>query len=145
VFADPDAPGNMAQFIFLSPGRDGAYGARVMTRSGAPVGAGTTRVSASLLRKVGVRLGQVEGDRARRVVGDDPGGQVALVRALAACWYAEDACVVVGIGAEAELALASVGMSMRQAYQVWGQPRTSSRGGPSPPVTACRRSSPVSM
>src|SRR5207344_1079300 len=29
-------------------------------------------------------------------------------------------------------------------YQVWGQPWTSSSGGPSPPVTACRRSSPVS-
>lgn len=35
-------------------------------------------------------------------------------------------------------------MSMRQAYQVWGQPWISSSGGPSPPVTACRRSSPVS-
>src|SRR5215831_17830336 len=33
---------------------------------------------------------------------------------------------------------------MRQAYQVCGQPWTSSSGGPSPPVTACRRSSPVS-
>jgi hypothetical protein len=37
-----------------------------------------------------------------------------------------------------------VGMSMRQAYQVWGQPWTSSSGGPWPPVTACRRSCPVS-
>src|SRR5215467_6299654 len=40
--------------------------------------------------------------------------------------------------------LASSGISMRQAYQVWCQPWTSSSGGPSPPVTACRRSSPVS-
>src|SRR5262249_44644578 len=39
---------------------------------------------------------------------------------------------------------ASAGISMRQAYQVWGQPCTSSSGGPAPPVTACRRSSPVS-
>src|SRR5262249_42159882 len=31
-----------------------------------------------------------------------------------------------------------------QAYQVWGQPWISSSGGPWPPVTACRRSSPVS-
>jgi hypothetical protein len=34
--------------------------------------------------------------------------------------------------------------SIRQAYQVWGQPWTSGSGGPPPPVTACRRSSPVS-
>src|SRR5207342_2908716 len=34
--------------------------------------------------------------------------------------------------------------SRRQAYQLCGQPWTSSSGGPSPPVTACRRSSPVS-
>ena len=40
---------------------------------------------------------------------------------------------------------ASVGISIRQAYQVWGQPWISSSGGPPPPVTACRRSSPVSM
>src|SRR5437016_2477033 len=39
---------------------------------------------------------------------------------------------------------ASAGISMRQAYQVWGQPCTSSSGGPSPPMTACRRTSPVS-
>src|SRR5262245_37288414 len=29
--------------------------------------------------------------------------------------------------------LASAGITRRQAYQVWGQPCTSSRGGPSPP------------
>ena len=39
---------------------------------------------------------------------------------------------------------ASAGISRRQAYQVSGQPCTSSRGGPSPPITACRRTSPVS-
>jgi hypothetical protein len=39
---------------------------------------------------------------------------------------------------------ASAGSSSRQAYQVWGQPCTSSSGGPSPPVTACWRSAPVS-
>ena len=39
---------------------------------------------------------------------------------------------------------ASAGISRRQAYQVSGQPCTSSSGGPSPPMTACRRSSPVS-
>ncbi len=33
----------------------------------------------------------------------------------------------------------------RQAYQVCGQPCTSSNSGPSPPMTACRRTSPVSM
>ena len=37
-----------------------------------------------LVEEVGVRLGQVEGDRARRVIGDDPGGQVAPLRVLAA-------------------------------------------------------------
>jgi hypothetical protein len=40
---------------------------------------------------------------------------------------------------------ASAGISRRQAYQNSGQPCTSSSGGRSPPVTACRRSSPVSM
>ena len=34
---------------------------------------------------------------------------------------------------------ASAGISRRQAYQVSGQPWTSSSGGPSPPMTACRR------
>src|SRR5690348_11138944 len=36
-------------------------------------------------------------------------------------------------------------MTSRQAYQVCGQPCTSSSGGPSPPVTTCWRRSPVSM
>ena len=40
---------------------------------------------------------------------------------------------------------ASAGITSRQAYQVWGQPCTSSSGGPSPPVTTCWRSPPVSM
>ena len=44
---------------------------------------------------------------------------------------------------------ASAGISRRQAYQVSGQPCTSSSGGPSRrlarPMTACRRSSPVLM
>ena len=35
-------------------------------------------------------------------------------------------------------------MTSRQAYQVWGQPCTSSSGGPWPPVTTCWRSPPVS-
>jgi hypothetical protein len=39
---------------------------------------------------------------------------------------------------------ARVGMSSRQAYQVCGQPCTSSSGGPSPPTTACWRSPPAS-
>jgi hypothetical protein len=39
---------------------------------------------------------------------------------------------------------ASAGITMRQAYQVWGQPWTSSSGGPSPPMTACRRTVPAS-
>ena len=43
-----------------------------------------------------------------------------------------------------EKSRASAGISMRQAYQVSGQPCTSSSGGPSPPVTACRRRSPTS-
>ena len=46
--------------------------------------------------------------------------------------------------ATTEKSRASAGISMRQAYQVWGQPCTSSSGGPSPPVTACSRRSPVS-
>jgi hypothetical protein len=40
---------------------------------------------------------------------------------------------------------ASAGMSRRQAYQVSGQRWTSNSGGPSPPMTACWRSAPVSM
>src|SRR4051812_44006896 len=40
---------------------------------------------------------------------------------------------------------ASAGISRRQAYQFSGQPCTSSSGGPSPPMTACWRSSSVSM
>src|SRR6516165_12108824 len=39
---------------------------------------------------------------------------------------------------------ASPGITSRQAYQVCGQPCTNSSGGPSPPVTTCWRSSPVS-
>ncbi|HET9079003.1 MAG TPA: hypothetical protein VFO01_00575 [Trebonia sp.] len=35
---------------------------------------------------------------------------------------------------------ASAGITSCQAYQVWGQPCTSSSGGPSPPVTTCWRS-----
>ena len=61
-----------------------------------------------LVEEVGVRLGQAEGDPARGVVGDDPGGQVAALRALLAGWCAQDAVVVVrdtGRGADDELAL----------------------------------------
>jgi hypothetical protein len=36
---------------------------------------------------------------------------------------------------------ASAGISIGQAYQVWAQPGTSRSGGPSPPMTACMRSS----
>src|SRR5215831_4720267 len=36
-------------------------------------------------------------------------------------------------------------MTRRQAYQVCGQPCTSSSGGPWPPVTTCWRSPPASM
>src|SRR6266566_3520279 len=39
---------------------------------------------------------------------------------------------------------ASAGITSRQAYQVCGQPCTSSSGGPPPPVTTCWRRSPVS-
>src|SRR5215510_9827830 len=39
--------------------------------------------------------------------------------------------------------LANSGMSMRQAYQVWGHPWISRSGGPSPPTTAWRRTSPA--
>jgi len=46
--------------------------------------------------------------------------------------------------ATTEKSRANAGISSRQAYQVWGQPCTSSSGGPSPPVTTCWRSSPVS-
>jgi hypothetical protein len=37
------------------------------------------------------------------------------------------------------------GITRRQAYQVWGQPCTSSSGGPSPPVTICWRRPPAWM
>src|SRR5712691_732238 len=47
-------------------------------------------------------------------------------------------------GATTEKSRASAGITSRQAYQVWGQPCTSSSGGPSPPVTTCWRRSPVS-
>jgi hypothetical protein len=40
---------------------------------------------------------------------------------------------------------ASSGITRRHAYQFSGQPCTSSSGGPSPPMTACWCSSPVSM
>jgi len=40
---------------------------------------------------------------------------------------------------------ASAGITRRHAYHVSGQPCTSSSGGPSPPMTACMRSSPESM
>src|SRR4051794_25111300 len=39
---------------------------------------------------------------------------------------------------------ASPGIRGRHAYQLSGQPCTSSSGGPSPPMTACRRSAPAS-
>src|SRR6516162_1291913 len=48
-------------------------------------------------------------------------------------------------GATTEKPRASAGITSRQAYQVCGQPCTSSSGGPSPPVTTCWRSPPVSM
>src|SRR5689334_19973320 len=40
---------------------------------------------------------------------------------------------------------ASLGITIRQAYQVSGQPWMSRSGGPSPPITACSCSSPASM
>jgi hypothetical protein len=40
---------------------------------------------------------------------------------------------------------ASAGITRRHAYQFSGQPCTSSSGGPSPPMTACRRTLPASM
>jgi len=46
--------------------------------------------------------------------------------------------------ATTEKSRASAGIIMRNWYQNWGQPCTSSNGGPSPPVTACRRTWPVS-
>src|SRR5215471_21697519 len=48
-------------------------------------------------------------------------------------------------GATTEKSRASAGITSRQAYQVWGQPWTSSSGGPWPPVTTCWRRPPVSM
>src|SRR5690242_355800 len=44
-----------------------------------------------------------------------------------------------------EKSRASVGITRRQAYQNWGQPCTSSNGGPLPPVTTCWRSPPALM
>ena len=58
-----------------------------------------------LVEEVRVGLAQAEGDRPRRVIGDDPGGQVAPPRFPVARWRAEDALEVGGNVAEAELAL----------------------------------------
>src|SRR6516164_7758409 len=47
-------------------------------------------------------------------------------------------------GTTTENSRASEGITSRHAYQVCGQPCSSSSGGPSPPVTTCWRRSPVS-
>ena len=59
-----------------------------------------------LVGEVRVGLAQAEGDRPRRVIGDDPGGQVAPPQFFPdARWRADDALEVGGSVAEAELAL----------------------------------------
>ena len=59
------------------PGRNGA---RLMAWPGAPGGAAEGERQRELVQEVGVRLGQAEGDRTRRVAGFDPGVQVAPLR-----------------------------------------------------------------
>jgi hypothetical protein len=58
-----------------------------------------------LVEEIGIRLDQAEGDPARGVIGDDPGGQIAPVRMLDARGSPEDAFVIAGTEAKAELAL----------------------------------------
>ena len=75
----------------------------------------------------------MEGDRARRVVGDDPGVQVAMQRMQVARLPAEDAFVVAGIGAETQLALdaaAEVGRPHERAVRVTDSPAERERVRP---------------
>ena len=72
---------------------------------GAPGGAWRSQDQRELVEEVRIGLAQAEGDRARRVIGDDPRMQVAPPRLSVARLRAEDALVVGGTGAEAELAL----------------------------------------
>ena len=91
----------------------------------APGGAGAASEQGELVEEVGVGLAQVEGDRARRVVGDDPRRQVAPPRVPVARWRAEDALVIDGDIAEAELALdaaAEVGRPHERAVGVPDSP-----------------------
>ena len=86
-----------------------------------------------LVQEVRVGLAQAEGDRARRVIGDDPGGQVAPPRVPVARWRAEDALVVGGNVAEAELALdaaAEVGRPHGRAVGVPDSPAQRERVRP---------------
>jgi hypothetical protein len=78
-----------------------------------------------LVEEVRVGLAQVEGDRARRVIGDDPRRQVAPPRVPVARWCAEDALVIGRNIAEAELALdaaAEVGRPHERAVGVPDSP-----------------------
>jgi hypothetical protein len=112
------------------------------------------------VKEIGVGVAQMEGDRAGRVVGDDPGGQVAAPRVPVARLGAEDAFVVGGISAEAErtlrreviasqvcmvsrsLATESLGAEFFRCESLWslrcGRPRTAlgapgSQPGPQQP------------
>src|SRR5262249_5274132 len=79
-----------------------------------------------------------------------PSASISATRSLARVavsyppWGLPDRPIPRWSTATTEKSRASAGISMRQAYQVCGQPCTSSSGGPPPPVTACRRTSPVS-
>src|SRR5215469_10363744 len=79
-----------------------------------------------------------------------PSASISATRSLARVpvsyppWGLPDRPIPRWSTATTEKSRASAGISMRQAYQVCGQPCTSSSGGPLPPVTACRRSPPVS-
>ena len=63
---------------------------------GAPGGAGAARSQRELVEEVGVGLAQVEGDRARGVIGDDPGGQIAPPRVPAGTLVRRGCLVVAG-------------------------------------------------
>src|SRR5271169_2129557 len=79
-----------------------------------------------------------------------PSAPISATRSLARVavsyppWGLPDSPIPRWSGATTWKSRASGGISSRQAYQVWGQPCTSSSGGPSPPVTTCWRRSPVS-
>src|SRR6185437_7003674 len=92
-------------------------------------GAGRGRRSqdqGELVQEVRVGPAEAEGDRARRVIGDDPRVQVAPPRVPVARLCAEDALVVGGDSAEAELPLEY--RMPRRSVNVYAVPPPAGRG-----------------